>query len=78
MAADENLDNFTVRLQKCYHGLTDEDVTYCCLYLLDLTDADIAALMQKAYPTVCERKRKIKRIIGGENNLAFTLRNFTW
>ena len=78
MAADENLDNFTVRLRKCYHGLTDEDATYCCLYLLDLTDADIAALMQKAYPTVCERKRKIKRIIGGENNLAFTLRSFTW
>ena len=78
MAADENLDNFTVRLRKCFQGLTDEDVTYCCFYLLDLTDADIAALMQKAYPTVCERKRKIKRIIGGENNLAFTLRSFTW
>ena len=77
VAADEYMNDFTIRLQKRYHDLTDEDVTYCCLYLLDITDADIAALMQKAYPTVCERRRKIKRIVGGENNLCFTLRNFS-
>ncbi len=75
VAADKYLDNFTVRLRKRFLNLTDEDVTYCCLYLLDITDADIAALMQKAYPTVCERRRKIKRIVGEENNLNFALRN---
>jgi len=66
---------FTIRLKKHFPSLTEEDITYCCLYLLDITDADIAALMQKAYPTVCERKRKIKRIVGGGNNFSFTLRN---
>ena len=31
--------------------------------------------MQKAYPTVCERSRKIRRIIGEKNDLVFALRN---
>ena len=75
VAADKYMDDFTIRLRKRFPNLTDEDVTYCCLYLLDITDADIAALMQKAYPTVCERRRKIKRIVGEENNLNFALRN---
>ena len=75
VAADEKMGCFTIRLKKHFPSLTEEDITYCCLYLLDITDADIAALMQKAYPTVCERKRKIKRIVGGGNNFSFTLRN---
>ena len=75
VAADEKMGCFTIRLKKHFPSLTEEDITYCCLYLLDISDADIAALMQKAYPTVCERKRKIKRIVGGENNFSFTLRN---
>jgi hypothetical protein len=75
VAADEKMGRFTIRLKKSYPSLTEEDITYCCLYLLDITDADIAALMQKAYPTVCERKRKIKRIVGEDNNLGITLRN---
>ena len=75
VAADEKMDNFTIRLKKQFPSLTDEDITYCCLYLLGLSDADIAALVQRAYPTVCERKRKIRRIVGEENSLHFTLRN---
>ena len=75
VAADEKMDNFTIRLKKQFPSLTDEDITYCCLYLLGLSDADIAALVQRAYPTVCERKRKIRRIVDEENSLHFTLRN---
>ena len=73
-AADKNMDNFTNRIRKRFRSLTDEDATYCCFYLLDITDAEIAALMQKAYPTVCERKRKIKRIVGENDNLSFFFR----
>ena len=75
VAADENMDNFTSRLRKRFPNLNDEDVTYCCFYLLNIADADIAALMQKAYPTVCERKRKIKRILGENDEICFSLRN---
>ena len=74
-AADVYMDSFTYRLRKRFSRLTDEDVTYCCFYLLNITDADIAALIQKAYPTVCERKRKIKHIIGEDDNLGYYLRN---
>ncbi len=75
VAADEYMDCFTTRVRKRYPSLTDEDVNYCCLYLLGLNEADISALMQKAYPTVCERKRKIRRIIGEQDDVLFTLRN---
>lgn len=75
IAADEHLDNFTIRTRKQFPSLTDDDVTYCCLYLLGLNEASISALLQKAYPTVCERKRKIKRIVGEKSDLSFTLRN---
>ena len=75
LAADRKMDRFTVRIRKRFPDLNDDDVTYCCFYLLGLSEADISALMQKAYPTVSERKRKIKRIIGEENDLLFSLRN---
>lgn len=75
VAADEKMDGFTVRIRKHFPSLTDDDVTYCCLYLLGLNEAEVSALMQKAYATVCERKRKIRRIIGEEKDLAFVLRN---
>ena len=72
-AADETMSDFTVRIKKRFPKLTDEDVTYCCLYLLGISEADISALMQKAYPTVCERRRKIKRIIGEPGNMVVAL-----
>ena len=72
-AVNCHFDEFTVRLKKAYPQLTDNDLNYCCLYLLGLTDADIAALMQKAYPTVSQRSRKLKTIFGGETPLPITL-----
>ena len=74
-AADRNLARYGLRLKKDFPDLTDDDIYYCYLYLLGLKDADISALMQRAYSTVCERNRKIKRIIGTEGNLSLALRN---
>lgn len=74
MAADHHFRNFTVRLKKAYPELTNSDLDYCCLYLLGLTDADIAALMQRTYNTVFERNGKIRKIIGSENPLPITLK----
>ena len=72
-AADQHLDNFTFRIRKKYPSLTDDDMKYCCLYLLGLNEADISALMQRAYSTVCDRNRKIKNIIGTKGELAVAL-----
>ena len=73
-AADYHFDLFTIRLSKTYPKLTNSDLDYCCLYLLGLSDADISALMQKAYPTVSQRSRKIKAILGNNSPLPITLR----
>jgi tetratricopeptide (TPR) repeat protein len=74
LAVDCHFRQFTVRLKKAYPELTNVDLDYCCLYLLGLTDADIAALMQRAYNTVIERNGKLKKIFGEENTLSVTLR----
>ena len=75
-AANRHFAGFTMRLKKVYPQLTDNDLNYCCLYLLGLTDADIAALMQKAYPTVSQRSRKLKSIFGSKTSLPITLHDF--
>ena len=73
LAVDRHFGQFTIRLKKTYPELTNSDLDYCCLYLLGLTDADIAALMQRTYNTVFERNRKMRKIFGSENPLPITL-----
>ncbi len=68
-AVDRHYNSFTQLLSKTYPELTFDDLDYCCLYLLGLKEADIAALMQRAYPTVCQRSRKIKRIFNTKESL---------
>jgi tetratricopeptide (TPR) repeat protein len=75
-AADRHFGQFTSRLAKAYPTLTKGDLDYCCLYLLGLSDADVAALMQRAYATVSERSRKIKTIFGTEEPLSVALMSF--
>ena len=75
-AADRHFNQFTSRLTKAYPDLTRGDLDYCCLYLLGLSDADVAALMQKAYPTVSHRARKMKAIFKNEAPLPTTLLDF--
>ena len=75
-AADRHFGQFTSRLAKAYPNLTKGDLDYCCLYLLGLSDADISALMQRAYNTVSERSRKLKGVFGSEEPLSVTLRGF--
>ena len=75
-AADRHFNQFTVRLAKAYPNLTKGDLDYCCLYLLGLSDADVSALMQRAYNTVSERSRKLKGVFGSDEPLSVTLRGF--
>ena len=74
-AVNRHYDNFTNLLSKKYPELTYDDIDYCCLYLLGLKDADVSALMQRAYPTVCERGRKLKRIFNSNDSLPEILKN---
>jgi predicted negative regulator of RcsB-dependent stress response len=72
-AANRHFSHFTERLAQAYPDLTKNDLDYCCLYLLGLTDADIAALMQRAYNTVNERNSKLRRIFGCKSTISVTL-----
>ena len=74
-SADLFLARFTVRLRKRYPALTLDDMYYCCLYLIGLNEADISALMQRAYSTVCERNRKIKRVLEVQGDLSAALQD---
>jgi hypothetical protein len=70
---DRHFNQYTIRLRKAYPELTNIDIDYCCLYLLNLTYADVSALMQRAYNTVVERDSKIQKIVGGEKPLPIIL-----
>ena len=72
-AANRHFNHFTERLAQAYPDLTKSDLDYCCLYLLGLTDADVAALMQRAYSTVSDRSRKLKTVFGSTSPLSITL-----
>ena len=76
VAADRHFNQFTARLKQAYPKLTNSDLDYCCLYLFGLTDADIAALMQRTYNTVFERNGKMLKIFDSENPLPATLMGF--
>lgn len=72
-AVNRHFNQFTTRLVKSYPKLTPGDLNYCCLYLLDMSEADISALMQRAYSTVSDRSRKLKTIFGSMDPLSITL-----
>ena len=72
-AVDCHYNQFTKRICESHPELTRGDLDYCCLYLLGLTDADVAALMQRAYNTVNERNSKLRRIFKSEKAIGVTL-----
>ena len=73
LAVDRHFGQFTLRLRKAYPKLTSIDIDYCCLYLLNLTHADVSALMQRAYNTVVRRDSKIQKILGSEKPISVIL-----
>ena len=74
-AAEKHLPRFVSQIRKQFSRLTESDMDYCYLFLLGLSEADVSALMQRAYTTVCDRSRKISRILGADDSLYHTLRN---
>ena len=76
-AVNLHYDNFTIRLKDKFPELTNDDIDYCCLYLLGLKDADVSALMQKEYSTIRYRRSKIQTILKTDKNLTEVLYNLT-
>ena len=74
-AMDEHYDDFSQWIRKDFPKLTAEDITYCCLFTLGLSVADISVFMQRSYPTINERSRKLKRIFNSNDTLKNTIIN---
>ena len=77
-AAGKHLARFTSHIQKQFPNLTESDLVYCYFFLLGLSEADISAFLQRAYSTVCERSRKIKRTLEAKGSLYHTLKNMLY
>ena len=75
-ATNQHFDHFIVRLVQAHPDITNSDLDYCCLHLLGLTDADISALMQRAYNTINERNSKLRKILGCKNTISVALLAF--
>ncbi len=74
-AIDRHYDNFTQWIIRDYPKLTDDDIDYCCLFFLGLKCTDVFVLMQRAYPTIVERSRKLTRIFNSNKSLPTTIKN---
>lgn len=66
-AADRNLNHFPQKLKKQYPSLDATDIRYCCLYLLGLNEAQIAALVQRSYQSVWTRAKEMKTVFGSDD-----------
>ena len=77
MAVERHYGTFAESLKKTYPKLTNDDLNYCRLYLLGLNEVQIAALMQKSYPSVWERADKLKRIFGTDEKIGVFLQSKT-
>ena len=75
-AANQHFDLFTVRLVQAFPDITKSDLDYCCLHLLGLNDADMSALMQRAYNTINERNSKLKKVLGCKSSISIALKAF--
>lgn len=57
--ADAVFDNFTVRLRGQFPALNEEDIRYCCMVLMHLSQAEIASVVCLEKDSV---KKRLKRI----------------
>lgn len=60
---DQLFNSFSVRLHLDFPTLTEEDIRYCCLFKLRLSNAAISSLMGISPSSVTKRKQRIKEKI---------------
>jgi len=79
---DQLFDGFSVRLHIDYPSLTEEDIRYCCLFKLRLSNSVISSLMGISPSSVTKRKQRIKEKINqhlpDELNMEKPLEVYLW
>jgi cell division septum initiation protein DivIVA len=67
--ADQLFNSFSVRLHIDIPALTEEDIRYCCLFKLRLSNSSISSLMGISPSSVTKRKQRIKEKINQYKSL---------
>jgi len=77
--ADIIFDNFTRRLQQHYPALNKEDLRYCCMVKMQLSQLEMSQIMHLEKDSVKKRLKRIrteKMGIAQETTLEAVLRDF--
>lgn len=72
-AVDAVFPRFSVRIIEMYPRLKRNDVVYCCLYILGISEVQAAALTGKTYQAVWTRSLKLHEIFDNKSNIQFVL-----
>jgi tetratricopeptide (TPR) repeat protein len=73
-AAERHFHGFSERLTKKDARITSNEINQCLLYLLNLNDVQIAALLQCDYTTIKKRSAKLKNAFGTKKTLQVFIR----
>lgn len=72
-AVDAVFPKFSVRIIEMFPRLKRNDVIYCCLYILGVTEVQAAALTGKTYQAVWTRSLKLHEIFNNKSSLQIVL-----
>lgn len=74
-AVDEVFNRFSIEMLHLYPRLTRSDILYCCLFLLDLNEKQIAALVGTTYQNVWSRSSKMGKIFNSNLEIRYILQD---
>jgi len=76
IAVEKHFHGFGMMLADFYPKISPDEMNQCLLYLLNLQDVQIAALLNCDYSTIKKRAAKLKKVFGTEKELLFFIRGF--
>ena len=75
-AVDAVFPKFSMRIIEMFPRLKRDDVIYCCLYILGVTEVQAAALTGKSYQAVWTRSLKLHEIFNNKSSLQIVLHGY--
>lgn len=66
---NESFPNFIGNLKNEFEGITNSDIKFLILFIMDFSDTEIAVLLGLTYSATNKRSNKLKDIFNIEDNL---------
>ena len=76
IAVEKHFNGFGMMLTDLFPKISHVEMSQCQLYLLNLEDVQIAALLNCDYSTIKKRSGKLRKVFGTEKELQFFIRGF--